>query len=272
MPITTMDQFLASMGSGQDQNLFFANVATATTSWINLNSAADNSFGKWNATTTAAFSSGGTTFTQNNFTSGIPLWTPATAGSNTYIGRLSSSFSISGTIHVYDLLWGASGFACNTTSQQNVSSFTGLPSRSTGNNAEIWISPLSPAGASSTTVVVGFKDTTGGGPFTCSAGMGASLPTSRMVQATGGTSTTFGVNEITSVTLTSSTGSAGNLGVFLLRRICSIYAPLTSVMNIQDGFSLCMPLISDSACLLFVHQATTTSTGVIMGQLTLVQG
>ena len=55
-------------------------------------------------------------------------------------------------------------------------------------------------------------------------------------------------------------------------RYASISSAVTNVGVTADAITLGFPKIYDGSCVLFVHQASTTSSGIIMGNLSIVQG
>ena len=270
MTITTMDGLIAALGTSQDQQLYFPSATNVAGGWVNINQAVTSSFGIL-ATPTAA-SSGGKTFNQSTTSPGIPRWT-AGSGTSTYIGRWGSTFATAGTLHLYDCYWACSGFVGNVTTAQTVTGFSGMPSRnSNGVGAEIWIGCSSAIGATAHNVTVQYTNQSGtSGRNTVSTAGIASMPANRMYQVPLQSGDT-GVQSVQGITLSASSGTAGNLWVLVMNRLASISAPVTNVSNVADAFALGFPKIDDEACLIFVHQATTTSSGIIIGQLSIVQG
>jgi hypothetical protein len=269
MTITTMDGLLAALGSSQDQRLFFPSATNAAGGLINLNQAVTSSFGIMAAP--AAASSGGTTFNQSSFSTGFPRW--SSSANTPYLGRLGATFSTAGTLHIYDLLWACSGLVGNVATAQTLTGFAGMPTRnSTALGAEIWIGCSSAIGATAHNVTVQYTNQSGtSGRNTVSTAGIASMPANRMYQVPLQSGDT-GIQSVQGLTLSASSGTAGNLWIMVLDRIASISAPVTNVANVSDAFALGFPQISDNSCLAFVHQATTTSSGIIMGQLSVVQG
>lgn len=270
MTITTMDGLVAAMAASQDQQLFFPSATNVAGGWINLNQLVTSSFGIM--ATPTAFGSGGTTYNQSSFSTGFPRWT-ANGSATPYVGRVGAAFATAGTVHLYDLMWACSGFVGNSTSAQNVASFSGMPSRrSTGLGCEIWIGCSSAIGATAHNVTVGYTNQSGTGSRTTVSTAGvASMPSGRMYQVPLQSGDT-GVQSVQSLTLSASSGTAGNLWVLVMDRIASFSAPVVNIGNSYDFAALGLPSIADESCLLFVHQGTTTSSGIIMGQLSVIQG
>lgn len=269
MAITTMDGLVAALGASQDQRLFFPSATNVAGGWINLNQAVTSGFGIMAVPT--AFGSGGKTFNQSTAGNGFPKWT-ADGAKTPYIGRYGQTMATAGTIHVYDLLWAASGFVGNVNTAQSVVSFSGMPTRNPTKGAEIWIGCSSAIGSTAHNVTVQYtnQDNTAGRSTVSTAGI-TSMPANRMYQVPLQSGDT-GVNSVQSLTLSASSGTAGNLWVLVMDRVCAISCSVTNVGVTQDFAGLGLPALADESCLLFVHQGTTTSSGIIMGQLSIVQG
>jgi hypothetical protein len=74
-----------------------------------------------------------------------------------------------------------------------------------------------------------------------------------------------GVRALASLQLSISTGTAGDFGLTLLRRVAEIPITLANIPIIMDLFSLGKPKIETDACLAMMIQCTTTTTGQILG-------
>ena len=270
MAITTMDGLVSALGTSQQQNLFFPSATNAAGGFVWLNYAVTSSFGI--LTIPTAYGSGGKTYTQTSGTSGYPKWTEG-SGTTSYIARFGSSFVTAGTIHLYDMLWACSGFSGTVTTAQSVVSFSGMPTRnSTGVGAEIWVYCTTATGSTASNITVQYTNSSGvASRNTVSTAHITSMPAFRMYQVPL-QSGDVGVQSIQSITLSASTATAGSFGVIIMDRIASISTPVANVSNVADFATLGMPTVSDGACLAFVHQGTTTSSGIIMGQLTIAQG
>ena len=81
-----------------------------------------------------------------------------------------------------------------------------------------------------------------------------------------------GVRGVKDLTFSGGTGSVGDLGLTLLRRLASIPLSAASVPNLLDAIALGLPEIDDDACLAFMVLCSTTNTGVIGGDLLAVEG
>mgnify|MGYP001598436662 CR=1 FL=1 len=81
-----------------------------------------------------------------------------------------------------------------------------------------------------------------------------------------------GVRNVQSVQLSATTGTAGNFGLVILRRLGEILCPIPASGDTLDAFALGLPQIDAGACLFLFMLANATSTGEIKGGLTIVQG
>lgn len=268
MAITTMDGLVSALGTSKDQQLLFTSMPNVAGGWVWLNYGATTSFGT--LAIPGAASAGGTTYTQGAL-AGYPKW--SAGGLSTYIGRLGATFATVGTMHIYDTLWACSGFNGTLLTAQAVTGFTGLPARnSTGVGAEIWRYCTTALGATASNITVQYTNSVGtAGRVTVSTAMIASMPAYRMFQVPL-QSGDVGVQSIQSVTLSASTGTAGSFGVIIMDRLCAVSASLVNVNNSSDFAALGMPKIDDTAVISFINQGTTTATGIIMGQMSIIQG
>lgn len=270
MAIDTESKLIAALGTSLDQQLFFPSATNVAGGWVNLNQAVTSSFGIMAAP--AAIGAGGTAFNQSSFSAGFPRWA-ANGSVSPYIGRWGMTLATAGTIHVYDLYFAASGFVGNVATAQTIASPASMPARNpTGVGAEIWIGCSSAIGATAHNVTVQYTNQSGtSGRNTVSTAGVASMPANRMYQVPLQSGDT-GVQTVQGLTLSASSGTAGNLWVLVMNRIASIGLAVPNVGKAADFAELAMPKIFDESCLLFVHQATATSSGIAMGQMSIIQG
>lgn len=268
MAITTSDGLVAGLANGKKVTFYIPSGTSVVGGWTLLNKLA-SSFGA--LANPVAFGSGGTTYNKTAGTAGYPFW--QTGASSAYLAKMSATFATTGTINIYDVVWACSGFNSTTLTAQTVTGFSGLPTRATGGvGLEIWAVGNTITGATASNITVSYTNQAAtAGRTTVSTAAIASWPVGRMLPLPlqAGDS---GVQSIQSITFSASTGTAGDVGLMILERIATISAPIVNVANVLDFTQLGLPEITDSACLMFVHQATTTSTGVILGDIAIAQG
>ena len=80
----------------------------------------------------------------------------------------------------------------------------------------------------------------------------------------------LGVTAVASVTLSGTTGTAGNFGITLVKRIAEVSITAANVGNVYD--QIVGPVVEDSSCLALMVLCSTTNTGLISGGLRIAQG
>lgn len=80
------------------------------------------------------------------------------------------------------------------------------------------------------------------------------------------------IKSIQSAILSISSGTAGSFGLTARRRLCAVSQMVANIMGIGvDGLSLGLPTIAETACLEMLVQCSTTSTGLVMGEIVVGQ-
>lgn len=203
-------------------------------------------------------------------TAGSFPFTNAVGGSN-YLGYISASGATAGTLILYDRLWHNSTLNGTLTTAQNIT-FPGLTRYTNGTGVEVWLEIYSAWGATAATVTVSYTDQDGNAGAsgtiaypTGTPSVGQMIP---MTLASGDS----GVRAVASATLSVSTGTAGNAGLTMMKRIVTIPIQTLNVAAIGNAFSTGLREIINDACLAFQVQCSTTSTGIISGDLTIAKG
>ncbi len=80
------------------------------------------------------------------------------------------------------------------------------------------------------------------------------------------------IRAVNSVTLSVTTGTAGNFGVTATRYRTSLFKPVANARFTADWQGLGLPEIANSSCLMFVQLASTTSTGAVRASGKIVHG
>lgn len=270
MAITTMDGLVAALATAKRNRILFPSATNVAGGYVNLNQAVTGAHGLLAAPT--AFGSGGTTYAQSTVSTGFNEWA-AGSGVSPYLGRVAISGPTAGTILIYDIMWACSGFVGNSATAQNVASFSGMPSRNTtGAGCELWIGCSSAIGATAHNVTASYTNQAGtSGRTTVSTAGIASMPANRMYQLPLQSGDT-GIQNLASITLSASSGTAGNLWAVIMKPLVTIPIAVPNVAQVMDFASLGLQLIDDESCLGFIHQGTTTSSGLLLGQFDIPQG
>jgi hypothetical protein len=75
------------------------------------------------------------------------------------------------------------------------------------------------------------------------------------------------IKSIQTVTLSASTGTAGNFGVTAVRRLAHHECTVASALQIRDWSMLALPIVADNACVTFGQMCITTTTGATTGTI-----
>ena len=191
-------------------------------------------------------------------------------GNKCYLSNFVAQSTVAGSLILYDRLWHNSGLVGNVATAQTFTTPT-LTRYSDGVGVEIWLEFYSAIGATATTFTVTYVDADGV-TRTCTYAHPANAETVgqmiTFVMPTG----SRGVKSISQIQLAATTGTAGNFGLVLMKRIATLPITIPNVATNLDAFGLGMPEIQPNACLCTMLACTTTTTGNILGEITLVQG
>lgn len=80
------------------------------------------------------------------------------------------------------------------------------------------------------------------------------------------------IRDVDTVTLSATTGTAGSFGVTATRYRAALYKPLANARFTADWASLGLPSIPNSACLMLIQLAGTTSTGTVRATGKIIHG
>lgn len=191
---------------------------------------------------------------------------------NRYLANVNLSTSVVGSLIIYDRLWACSGFGTVVTTAQDVVSGGSLPAGRTPNGAadvELWLEVYTAPGATGATWTITAPD--GGGTSraytythpTNAESVGQMMP---VVPPAGAAA---GVNIPTSFQASVSSGTAGDIGITLMRRLAIIPFPLANIGTALDALALGLPEVHDDACLAFMVLCSSLSTGVYLGSISL---
>lgn len=175
-----------------------------------------------------------------------------------------------GTLLVYDRLVHTSGLSGTVATPQTVNSTAITRPNNQGVDAELWLEWYTPTGSTPRTVTASYTNTAGtAGRTTATASIPASPVAGFMLplglQASSGD---LGVQSVQTVTLSGSTGTAGDFGVTLMRRVAEL-ALITSDVPVED-VSRRRVEIEGGAALSLVLLCSGTDTGLIVGSIGLV--
>lgn len=187
-------------------------------------------------------------------------------------GGWASGFS-TGTLILYDRLLHISGLSGTVTTPQAVG---GTLTRNTGGlGNELWLEIYTQIGATPTTITAEYTDQDGNdNQVTQSTAFGGTAfrEAQRIIKmplASGDN----GVQEVESVTLAGTTGTAGDFGVTVARPLLVIPLPAAGIGNVRDLVAQQPGLqeIDTDACLALAYHANNVTAPQIFGGLQLVE-
>lgn len=174
------------------------------------------------------------------------------------LNRLSVTSNLIAGFNLMDRYWHCSGLSGTATTVQSINSVP-LPARAgTGDDCELWLEVYTTLGASSRTGTI---------VYTNSAGVPGRTGTV-VIPTTARASAAFrcqlqagdtGVESVQSIQLNLSTGTTGNFGLVIAKRIASISAEALGATSAVTGLGLGLPEIPNDNCLYIINTSSSTS-------------
>jgi len=172
--------------------------------------------------------------------------------------------------YLMDRQFHCSGLSGTTITSQTINS-AALPARANGGEGnEMWVEIYTLLGATARTLTITYTNSDGTPGRTATVNLPASArPTSayRVPLQSGDT----GVESIQSAILSGSTGTAGNFGLVLSKRIASLAGTLANGMFAANAFDLGLPKIEADNCLFLYTNAVSTNSPTYDVELTTVE-
>ena len=193
-----------------------------------------------------------------------------TGGNKSYIGRVNMQGPTAGTLIIYDRLWHNSGLVGSVATAQTVNS-TALTRYTDGIGVEIWAEFYTAIGATATTFTVNYTDANNSAQTATYAHPANAESVGQMVYFVPAAGA-VGCKSIQSITLAATTGTAGNFGLVMLRRLAEIPLTIANVATVADAFSLGLPELQTNAAVSLMVACTTTNTGQILGAIDFIEG
>lgn len=263
MAVSTLDQLVAAITNGERSHFF-------------KNGMAQVAAGVWASSWTipgvpgaGATPSTGAGDAPTRATAGALKFANPAGGKAKYLAMLDLSSTQRCQLALIDRLVHTSGLSGTVTTGQTVNS-TALPARdsagaSNGEDVELWLEHYTATGATSRTATVSYTNSAGTAGQSGTATIAATTPAGRMTPVTLAAGDT-GVRSVQTVTLSGSTGTAGNFGVTLLRRIAVIDNPQANTGFGKDAFDLGLPQLFTDSCLALMGLFDATTTATIFGE------
>lgn len=214
----------------------------------------------------------GSGYSPTNATAGSLGQADATGGDELRLTSLEASGGTAGKLIIYDRLWACSGLVTNITSLQSITTPgtvpTGrIPNGTDYSDVELWLEVYTAPGATGATWTVIAND--GGNT---SRTMTYTHPANaesagQMMMITPLAAAAAGFRNPVSFQCSVSSGTAGDIGITMLRRIASIDMTVINTGQFRGALDLGLPRARDGACLAMMVQCTTTNTGLILGDV-----
>lgn len=267
MAITSLDQLVANL-PGQHRHILKSSVTTeGAGTWHSLFLVA----GQPAAGATPPAFSAGSGYVPTSATAGAIPFTNPPGGTASFLAKLAATLSVAGTVILYDRLWHCSGFNTTTLTAQTVTTPGSLTRPdANGTDVELWGEIYTAPGATGATWTVSYTNQDGTAGRTATYTHPANAETVGQMVPFKLQSGDTGVRSVQSLTCSASSGTAGNLGLTLLRRLAEIPIDVASGGKALDAFALGLPQVYDSACLCFMLLCSGTSSGNFQAGLDIV--
>ncbi len=218
----------------------------------------------------------GTVSAPTNATPGSLRHTSPGGSRQKWLTGVSAATSAIGTLVLYDRLLHISGLN-GTTASPTAQTVGGSITRYTGSASvgnQIWIEIYTLIGTTATTISASYTNQDGDSKTTELAAIGGTglREAQRLIPLTLASGDT-GVRSVGSVTLTATTGTAGDFGVNIIRPLISIPIVNIGVSTVKDLISglPTLPEIMSDACLAWAWLPNTTSPPTLFSSLHMVE-
>lgn len=192
-----------------------------------------------------------------------------------YLAQMRASSTVIGSLWIVDRMWACSGFSGTVLGPTSVTTPGNLPSGrdpNTGLDVEPWFEIYGSPGTTTATFTLTGTDGLGATSKTWTYTHPASAEAvGQMMPCYPGTATCLGMQQLTSLTLSASTLTAGNIGVTLLRRLVEIPMNPIYITSVLDAIGCGLPRIYDDACLQLMLMCSAATTGAIIGGILIGQ-
>lgn len=265
MAITTMDGLLCGLEQGKRQNIYKASLISKGAGMFH---SLVKALGRPTAYGSNPPIGSGEIPTKNDIYT--MDYSDRQSVNSVYIGRVNLSGSALGSVIIYDRLWHNSGLVANITTPQTVNSLP-LTRYTSGRGVEIWGEVYTATGATASTLSVNYIDAndvarvaTYSHPASAEA-MGQMFPFNVPSGA-------VGVKSIQSAIWSATTGTAGNFGLTLVRRLAEVPIPVANIATNMDAFQLGLPSLEVDCAVCMMMLCSGTTTGNITGGIDIIEG
>lgn len=191
-----------------------------------------------------------------------PITDPA-SGSK-YLSVIQLGGATVGRVIFYDRVWHCTGFVTNIITTQSITTPGNVDRPSGGAGLEPWVEIYTAPGSTGSTWTLNFTDpldAANTATYAHPANAETAGQLCPMVMAAGCT----GVKSPTSFICSISSGTAGSVGITLLKRIAEIAIPIANVGDIASMLKIGLPELATNTCLAAMVMCSATNTGLITG-------
>lgn len=272
MAISTLDQLIAALAAAPERPFF---KASQTSEGAGLYHSLWKAAGYPAAGVNPPVKTAGSGYIPNGATLGALARPNPTGGNLGYLAKVLAQGATLGSLILYDRLWACSAFDCNINTLQAITT-PGTIDRpdALGARTELWGEFYTAPGATGTpTVTVTYtnQDGTGSRSATYARAAANAEAVGQMVPFLLQAGDT-GVRAVADLTFSAATGSVGDMGLTILRRIATIPMSLINAPSNLDAIAGALAKLDDNACLAFKVLCSATNTGFIGGGYSAVEG
>ena len=221
--------------------------------------------------------SAGSGYQMTNATLGSLPFVNPTGGSLSYLARYGGACATIGTLILYDRLWACSGFGTVVTTLQSITTPGTIPSRDAngaalGAGVELWGEVYTAPGATGANWTATYTDEAGTSGQTSVYAHPANAETVGQMFPYPLAAGDLGVRAVASFQASASSGTAGDVGFTLIRRLAELPLTVANVAQVLDAVATGAARIYDSSCLALMMQCSATNTGALLGSMIYSQG
>lgn len=199
----------------------------------------------------------------------LPTFNP-TVPALAYFALIDNAQStVPGGFVVYDRLWTCSGFSTIVTTPQNVVTPGNLPASrdpNAGLDVQPWLEVYVAPGATGATWTLTGTDAAGNAnrtwTYTHPANAESVGQMMQLLPSGASPAATLGCRQVSSLTCSVSSGTAGDVGVTLLRRLTGISVLESGKFYGKDGYQTGLKRVYDDACLAVQVLCSAVTTGI----------
>ncbi len=275
MAITTRDQLIDALGNNSSR--FIVDKASLA------NAAAGQYFSLWTSAGVpgAGAAPGTTAIVPTSATTGTINFTNQTAPATSYLAWMWMAFgNATSSVEIHDRLATVSGASGTVTTAQTTGCAIDLTTTNPGadrigaadySDVMWWLEIYTALGATgvNATVNVTYNDASTGN--LAAIALGATPRQGRAYPLVSASAGKF-IRGVNSVTLSATTGTAGNFGITATKQRATIFAALANVPAVSDWAQIGLPEIPNNSALFPMMLCSTTSTGTVRGQGKIAHG